>query len=250
MDGALAARASVLRPRFRLCWVRVAEREPTIESDQRKQRLRVRPRHAASLVLLREGPAGIVVLLGRRSPTARFMPGFYVCPGGRLADDDRARWCGETGAPHGTHGTALLRPARAALRETYEETGILVGRPGDAPAESKAIYPVEAAYAAHGIAPDLGLLTYIGRAITPTSSPMRFDTLFFLADGTHAVGCHADGAELDDVAWHAADPRADRAMSGVTRFMLARALAVWRGDAGPAPLYRHIGKRAHIAAPR
>lgn len=220
------------------------------ERGDPQRRLRVRPRHAASLILLREGPAGIAVLMGRRSWTARFMPGFYVCPGGRLADDDRARWNGETGAPHGTHHAALLRPARAALRETFEETGILVGRPGSAPAEAKAVYPIEATYAAHGIVADLALLTYIGRAITPTSSPMRFDTLFFLADASHVAGRHADSVELDDVGWHAADPPADRAMSGVTRFMLARALAVWRGDAGPAPLYRHIGDRAHIAASR
>ncbi len=79
---------------------------------------------------------------------------------------------------------------------------------------------------------------------------MRFDTSFFLADGSNAVGSLADSAELDDVAWHVADPKAERAMSGVTRFMLARALAVWHGDTEPAPLYRHIGKRAHIVPPR
>jgi 8-oxo-dGTP pyrophosphatase MutT (NUDIX family) len=227
----------------------VANGEPTSEHTEPERRRRVRPRHAASLVLLREGTAGIAVLMGRRGRSARFMPGFYVCPGGRVADDDRARWRGETGEPRGAHGAALSRPARAALRETFEETGILVGKAAAA-AGLPGRFPVEAAYAAHGVAPDLGLLTYIGRAITPTSSPMRFDTLFFLADGSHAVGRHADSAELDDVAWHAADPPADCAMSGVTRFMLARALAVWRGDAGPAPLYRHIGSRAHIATPR
>ena len=230
----------------------MAEGEKTGEQSAPRRRLRVRPRHAASLVLLREGPAGIAVLMGRRGLSARFMPGYYVCPGGRVADDDRGRWRGETGEPRG--GAALLRPARAALRETYEETGILVGRRESTPPcpsgglpGAAASFPVEAAYAAHGIAPDLRLLTYIGRAITPTSSPMRFDTHFFLADGAYATGDHADGAELDDVAWHDADPNADRAMSGVTRFMLARALAVWHGDAAPAPLYRHIGKRAHVA---
>ena len=207
--------------------------------------VRVRPRHAASLVLLRDGPAGITVLMGRRGPSARFMPGYYVCPGGRVAADDRAKWRGERGEPRAANGATLHRLARAALRETFEETGILVGLPaasaGPAPG-----FPIEAAYAARGVAPDLGLLTYIGRAITPTASPMRFDTRFFLADGSYVVGGHADSVELDDVAWHEADPAADRAMSGVTRFMLARALAVWHGDAAPAPLYRHIRNRAYI----
>jgi hypothetical protein len=108
-------------------------------------------------------------------------------------------------------------------------------------------FPIEAAYVAQRLAPDLRLLTFIGRAITPTASPMRFDTRFFLADATNAVGGHADSTELDDVAWHSADPDADRSMSGVTRFMLARAIAVWRGDSGPPPLYRHIRNRAYIA---
>ena len=209
---------------------------------------RVRPRHAASLVLLREGPGGLAVLMGRRGVTARFMPGFYVCPGGRVATDDRAPWSGEAGAPAGAAGDFARRLGRAALRETFEETGILVGVPAPK-AAAPPRFPIEAAYAAQGRAPDLGLLTFIGRAITPTASPMRFDTSFFLADGAHAVGVHADGAELDDVAWHSADSDGDRRMSGVTRFMLARAVAVWRGDRAPAPLYRHIGMRAHIATP-
>jgi 8-oxo-dGTP pyrophosphatase MutT (NUDIX family) len=211
------------------------------------QRPRVRPRHAASLILLREGPTGLTVLMGRRGLSARFMPGFYVCPGGRVADDDRDRWSGEMGAQDGA--ARLDQLARAALRETYEETGILVGRAAGPARQATAAVatPVEAAYRAHGIVPDLALLTFIGRAITPTSSPMRFNTSFFLADGLHAMGAPADSAELDDVAWHLADPRADRSMSGVTRFMLARAIAVWAGDASPPPLYRHIRNRAYVA---
>jgi 8-oxo-dGTP pyrophosphatase MutT (NUDIX family) len=204
---------------------------------------RVRPRHAASLILLREGPAGLTVLMGRRGLSARFMPGFYVCPGGRVAEDDRAPWAGEANA---AEGSALHRLARAALRETFEETGILVGVPAPQ-AMGAPRFPIEAAYAAQRLAADLRLLSFIGRAITPTASPMRFDTRFFLADATNAVGGHADSTELDDVAWHSADPDADRSMSGVTRFMLARAIAVWRGDSGPPPLYRHIRNRAYIA---
>jgi 8-oxo-dGTP pyrophosphatase MutT (NUDIX family) len=201
-------------------------------------RRRVRPRHAASLVLLREGPGGVRVLMGRRGLSARFMPGFYVCPGGRVAADDRDPWAGEAGEPSGAESTAFRRLARAALRGVPSRTEAAAPR-----------FPIEAAYVAQGLSADLGLLTFIGRAITPTASPMRFDTSFFLADGTYAVGTHADGAELDDVAWHSADPDSDRAMSGVTRFMLARAIAVWRGDRAPAPLYRHIRMRAHIAVP-
>jgi 8-oxo-dGTP pyrophosphatase MutT (NUDIX family) len=195
----------------------------------------VRPRHAASLVLLREGPRGLEALMGRRGMSAPFMPGVYVCPGGRVVAEDRRRWVGESGRPARFEGDdALLRLPRAALRETWEESGIVVGRPGGAEPGEQAI---ERAYAEAGLAPALDLLAYIGRAITPTVSPTRYDTRFFVADGVHACGLPADSSELEDVGWHPADPEGTLPMSGVTRFMLARAVAVWRGAEDPAPLY-------------
>ncbi|HKW55708.1 MAG TPA: hypothetical protein VJO12_18620, partial [Stellaceae bacterium] len=54
-----------------------------------------RPRDAASLILLRDGARGLEVLIGRRGKGARFMPGRYVFPGGRIADDDAGPWQGE-----------------------------------------------------------------------------------------------------------------------------------------------------------
>jgi 8-oxo-dGTP pyrophosphatase MutT (NUDIX family) len=214
-------------------------------------RVPVRPRHAASLILLRETRAGPEVLMGRRGMTAPFMPGRYVCPGGRVTAADRLAWHGETGRPRNFDGpAALLRLPRAALRETFEESSILIGRPATSLPDAATARSIESDYASHGLAADLGLLTYIGRAITPSSSPMRYDTRFFLADGAHAVGDAVDSAELDDVAWHSADPEASRSMSDVTRFMLARALAVWRGASDPAPLYRYVADRPRIAPHR
>jgi len=174
--------------------------------------------------------------MGRRGMTAPFMPGVYVCPGGRVVADDRERWAGETGRPRGFDGaTALLRLPRAALRETWEETGLVLGPSGAA--DPGGTSPVERAYHDAGRRPALDLLAYIGRAITPTVSPLRFDTRFFVADGRHVGGDLADSSELEDVGWHPADPEGSLPMSGVTRFMLARAIAVWNGAADPAPLY-------------
>jgi 8-oxo-dGTP pyrophosphatase MutT (NUDIX family) len=185
---------------------------------------------------LRDGARGLEALMGRRGMSAPFMPGVYVRPGGRVTADDRQEWAGEAGRPRTLEDdSGLLRLPRAALRETWEETGLVVGRPGAAePAGSR---PVERAYAAAGVHPALDLLSYIGRAITPTVSPTRYDTRFFVADGSYVAGDLADSTELEDVGWHPADPEGTLAMSGVTRFMLARAVAVWRGAADPAPLY-------------
>jgi 8-oxo-dGTP pyrophosphatase MutT (NUDIX family) len=206
----------------------------------------VRPRRAASLILLRAGAGAPEALLGRRSRSARFMPGVFVFPGGAVQRSDAAPWPGET-PPDSDAGAVRLRvSARAALRETFEETGFIVGRPaGAVPAAARS--DVESAYFGASIAPAFDAFVPIGRAITPTRSPIRFDAQFFLADGSLALGPLRNGEELDEVGWYAVGDVPPAPMSGVTQFMLQQALAVWRG-ARPAaiPLYRHIGIKAKV----
>src|SRR5438105_12573958 len=141
----------------------------------------VRPRDAASLILLRGKGRNLELLAGRRPGHVKFMPGVWVFPGGAIDPEDRKPWRVETGGAH--LPTRLARCARAALRETWEEVGVLVGRrDGAAPPVPQGISPIEAAYAERGIAASLDVLTYIGRAITPTPVFRRFNTRFFLAD--------------------------------------------------------------------
>src|SRR5689334_21730448 len=99
----------------------------------------VRPRHAASLVLLRRSAAGTEVLMGRRPAKAVF-PEAYVFPGGRLDPSDASVAPAAPLASHvldelRAHGgctPALARAlATAAIRETFEETGLLLAAPGD-----------------------------------------------------------------------------------------------------------------------
>jgi len=196
-----------------------------------------RPRAAASLVLVREGPAGPEVLLGRRGAGARFMPGRYVFPGGRVQRSDASPWAGEAAAAE----PRLLAHARAALRETFEETGLLIARPAANGAPAGGASEVERALAARLLAPALDALRPIGRAITPSRSPIRFHARFFLADGALAVGPLAIGEELEDLRWCAVGERVPAPMSDVTQFMLRHALAVWRGEAPDGlPLYRYV----------
>src|SRR5689334_5355917 len=86
----------------------------------------VRPRDAASLILLRGEGKELEVLAGRRPLHVRFMPGVHVFPGGAIDPPDRIAWNVESDIE--TLGTKLARCARAALRETWEEVGVLVGR--------------------------------------------------------------------------------------------------------------------------
>ena len=86
----------------------------------------VRPRDAASLILLRGKGRDIELLAGRRPGHVKFMPGVWVFPGGAIDPEDRKPWRVETGGAH--LPPVLARSARAALRETWEEVGVLVGR--------------------------------------------------------------------------------------------------------------------------
>ena len=294
----------------------------------------VRPRDAASLVLFR-GPADQPhVLMGRRAQSLRFMPGFYVFPGGTVdatdlqashalplhggTEDSLARhaapgmyqslvWAAvretweETGLFYGDpadwplpdggcaaaaafHGAAvrpgtdrleffarmpsarknrlsnrigtssgvtaraknssLSVPGRtaapgmyqslvwAAVRETWEETGLFYGDPADWPLPDGGC---AAAAAFHGAAvrPGTDRLEFFARAVTPEEVPIRFDSRFFLADGMRAHGEIRSSGELEDVAWHRAEfVLATFPMAHITRFVLARALAIWCESAG------------------
>jgi 8-oxo-dGTP pyrophosphatase MutT (NUDIX family) len=201
----------------------------------------VRPRDAASLILLRPEADGLEVLIGRRGKGARFMPGRYVFPGGRVTADDAQPWRGESGA---AEERAVLTLKRAALRETFEETGLVIGRPAAESGDGSALSTIEQAYGARGLAPAPDLLRLVGRAITPAASPIRFHARFFLADGRHAAGDLAPCEELDHICWHPVDAAPPGPMQSVTKFMLACAIEAWRGEAASEPpLYWHRGNR-------
>ena len=91
----------------------------------------MRPRDAASLILLRGEGHDLELLAGRRPGHVKFMPGVWVFPGGAIDPEDRRKWRVEAGGEH--LPPRLLRCARAALRETWEEVGVLVGRREDHP---------------------------------------------------------------------------------------------------------------------
>jgi 8-oxo-dGTP pyrophosphatase MutT (NUDIX family) len=207
----------------------------------------VRPRDAASLILLRGAGASLEVLVGRRPLAARFMPGVYVFPGGAIDPPDRRPWMVETET--GSLAPRLARAARAALRETWEEVGVLVGRPAEPMSSSELGTPtggaVERAYRRHGLAAAMDLLTYVGRAITPSHSSRRFNTRFFLADGESAFGEPTASTELEDVRWHPLGTGdLEDGLRDVTRFMLARAVALRSGIAAGEPPLFYWGKNA------
>ncbi len=208
-----------------------------------------RPRDAASLVLLRDGPEGPEVLLGRRPASARFMPEVYVFPGGALEPQDRAASGlpeSFTDPPPGTDAaTGTLYPAlvRCALRELHEETGLLLteGPLTDAPLTggpltgglmtdpAGASAAVWSSYRAAARRPGFGGLSLVFRAVTPPGLPIRFDTRFFRADGVAVEGRLTGSGELEDLAWRSLKALDALPLRRVTQAALAAALAAAEG---------------------
>ena len=144
----------------------------------------VRPRDAASLIVLRRGRRGLACLMGRRREDARFLPGCFVFPGGAVEGADRAaRPASRLDLAHlgamgvGGDAAAATALATAAVRETWEETGVMIATPGDVGAAPGATFDE---MRRRGVAPALGRLVYLGRAITPARHPIRFHARFFL----------------------------------------------------------------------
>ena len=148
-------------------------------------------RPASTLLVVRDGPDHIEVLMGRRSAAASFAPGAYVFPGGVVDDSDGDRRAVEAAG-------GVRDPWRvAAIRETYEETGALVA------VDSRPFSPGKDFWlmaAAHEIKLQLSELAHISTWVTPAPLPRRYDTRFFLTRSRPAV-LVPDGNELTEVRW-------------------------------------------------
>jgi 8-oxo-dGTP pyrophosphatase MutT (NUDIX family) len=203
----------------------------------------VRARDAASLILLRGEGRDLELLAGRRPLTVRFMPGVYVFPGGAVDAEDSRPWQSEVDLD--SMPPRLMRSARAALRETWEEAGVFFGHRGEVPRPLRSASPVAEAYAEAGVVAGFGRLRYVGRAITPVRVFRRFNTRFFLGDGADVVGEPTATDELEDVRWHPIGRQKLEPLRDVSEFMLARAIALRNGGAtGPEPLFYTVaGKR-------
>jgi 8-oxo-dGTP pyrophosphatase MutT (NUDIX family) len=192
----------------------------------------VRPKDAATLILVDRSGSVPKVLLGKRHHGHKFMPGKFVFPGGRVDPADQRMPVARTLHPH-TEAHLIKRLQRpsaakarafalAAIRETLEETGLLLGVPGRATVK---VPPGPwTAFAEANILPDLGALHFIGRAITPPGRPRRFDARFFTMDAT-AIAHRIDGvtgpdAELVELVWMPLAQAKELDMPAVTGVML------------------------------
>ena len=233
-----------------------AERLTRTIRDQSSPNLR--PRDSATLILIDRSGNVPKVLLGRRHERHRFLPGKFVFPGGRVEIKDRLM---PTAAPlDGCDSERLMRRVKrpslakaaafalAAIRETYEETGLMLG----APSSSAFAAPAEAwePFATAGIIPDLRAVHFIGRAITPPGRPRRFDSRFFAADFNAVVrqdeGFVGADAELVEVVWMPITEARQLDIPGITAIVLEELqdrIATGMSHDHPVPLYRMLHKK-------
>lgn len=215
------------------------------QAERRQEWPNQRPKDAATLILIdRTGPAARV-LMGRRHPNLKFLPGVYVFPGGRLEPYDKSMPVfgvvdseSERRLMQGVQRPTLGRVrglAAAAIREMYEETGLLVGTKdlGAPAAPCEAWAPFEQ----RGVFPNLEALTFVARAITPPRRPRRFDTRFFVADAgavcDEEPGKVGENSELIDLKWLTFEETQKHELPTVTRVVLDELAARIEAGFGP-----------------
>jgi 8-oxo-dGTP pyrophosphatase MutT (NUDIX family) len=221
-------------------------------SSLAKKPIRLVPKDAAALVLIDDSGPALRVLLGKRRADLKFMPSQFVFPGGRreLSDAevpsaseltrDDSRLITEGCGPTGTHRRARAL-AIAALREFYEETGFVIGK-------FHTRCPDWSDFTANQLAPNLGGLRYLARAITPPGRTRRFDTRFFIAKyGIVALEVPPPDAEFSEVRWATFSETLDLDLPGITRTILAEVDKRLKNDPHltgtyPIPEFRMRGK--------
>lgn len=197
----------------------------------------LRPRDAASIMLLDRSGTEVRVLMGRRHSAHAFMPDLYVFPGGRRdPTDHRLGFSGDLNptvlhALKGSEGRPITDAraralALAATRELFEEAGVRLGAEHgrlDAPLP---------------FLPDLTNLRYMARAITPPGQARRFDTRFFAVFADEAKIDPSEvleSRELQDLQWIDVNDFSSLQVPEITAIILADLRAGLDADSSLPP---------------
>lgn len=246
------------------------------------------PRDASTVVLVRGGESGAPsVLMGQRGGAARFMPNKMVFPGGAIDASDLALAAalpalGDALSPACKRRlTTMTRPrddgaeatpgfpialALAAVRETFEETGLRIGGAlegdGNAALTAALAGSDDPSWRDFDAVPGLAALRFVFRAVTPPSLPVRFDARFFVADADAAVLGDLDdlsraSGELSRLGWAPLDEARALDLPFITSVVLAElqamvdeglfaapALGAWRDR--QTPFFRHEADGSYV----
>ncbi len=213
----------------------------------------LRPRDAATLIIVDQSSGEARVLLGRRRADMVFMPGRYVFPGGRVdpadrlvpveddldAGDIQKLMVAMKGTPSAVRARAL---ALAAVRETFEEAGLLIGTPTQETVPPRKVDTWQSFFA-HGFRPALAQIKFFARAITPPGRPRRFDSRFFCVPAQAIVHrVPIEDGELSDLEWHSIAQARTLELPNITRVVLEDlseriAAGALQSNDAPVPFY-------------
>ncbi|MCF6321006.1 MAG: NUDIX hydrolase [Rhizobiaceae bacterium] len=228
-----------------------------IRSPQmRKMRARVklsgspplRPRNAATIILIDGKPGNFRILMGQRNKALKFMPGALVFPGGavdradgnipaideldeltakRILNNLRAR-----PTPRAARALAL-----ACTRELAEETGLLMGKQTNTPP----VHDDWHFFKDLGLAPAISPLRLLARATTPPGAPRRFDTWFFTAPASAIAhtpkGGFSPSGELENLRWLTPQEAIGANTQEITRVILVELINRLKVDPQLSPEY-------------
>ena len=222
-------------------------------SEIRSSGRAVRPKDAATLIIARRDAGDPQVLMGKRASGHKFMPNKFVFPGGRVDPGD-----GRLHPSHDLHPAVMQRLARgcsetraralamAAIRETWEETGLLLGEPDSPTLKTRSAHWRK--FLKFGVNPRLDTLHLIARAITPPYRNRRFDARFFMVEANLIQGdvhAAAEGSgELLEIHWVSLQDAQALELPNITRMVLGEVeRRMLEGhspeDEGPFVYFRH-----------
>lgn len=199
-------------------------------------------RNAATVIVVRNRADAPAVLMGQRGAGAAFMPNKVVFPGGALDPGDAEVPLAAPLSPLCTARLAEDSPedlsgalAACAIRELWEETGQILGTPGDWTTPPA---PDWAHFAGTGHLPTAQGMQFVFRAITPPGRPRRFDARFFLVDADRLVSDPDDFSraeeELSHLQWIPLTEVRHFNLPFITEVVLAE-VAKRLGQPGPPP---------------
>lgn len=217
----------------------------------------IRPRDAATLIIVDAASGTPRILMGRRRDDVVFMPGKYVFPGGRVDREDRLVSSADDLAPgeiarlmHDMKGAASEARARAialaAVRETWEEAGLVIGVEEAVAASAGGARSASwSSFLALGYRPRLAPLKLFARAITPPGRPRRYDTRFFCVEASAiAHRSELNDGELSGLHWMTLDEARALDVPHITRVILEDLTDRLRfgpisSTEAPVPYYHH-----------
>ena len=194
--------------------------------------IRIKPKDAASVIIIKYYRGKYYALMGRRPSDSKFMPGVYVFPGGALEKDDFyiSKYYNlknnlsnfKNKAYSNNHSMAIQL---AAIRETAEETGLFLGKKRNIiNINSFPKKNIWSKFYTKSLIPEIDKLIFLGRAITPSFMKIRFHARFFIALSDNFEGEINSNGELEKLDWINIKNVKSMNIADVTEFMIEQVI--------------------------